>query len=798
MGIIAYWVRAELRQRWTTWTAIAVIVGVGGGLVIGVIAGARRTHTAYPRFLAAANAPDLVVDPDFEADSSDFLADLASVDGVDRKTDARAMTIGRVVDGVVDAGTLGSAIASVDGDRYYTHDRVKVLDGRLPAPDRADEILVNDVVAARGVAVGDVLDFRAFTTEQFFGAFEGGAAEIPAEAGVPLRLEVTGIGVFPEIALVEDEYAQTRIMLTPALHRSLDPDTWLWDRAGIHLAPGADLDQVRREVQELARRAGGSTAFEERDKITGRAQRSVRPYVLALAGLGAAGAVFVLLLATQLVRRASLQSSDQRQVLSALAIPRSTRWSITVAVPAIAAVASLGVAVSTAMAVSTRFPVGPVRRLEHEAGAAFDSVVVGPAMIVLVLSVVLPALRVDRVARATADTDRLGTLARHAGAPLAVVLGVGRAVGVGSPVRRASARAGLASVALATAMIVAVTVFGASVKQLLDRPELHGWNVDAVLVGADGYGTLDFAAMSEVPGVESLTASVFANITIDGLDVAGAGQIPVRGSLLPPLVSGRHAAAPGEIVVGSSTLDALGAELGDRVEVTLPGDEPAPMTLVGTVVFPGLGRLDNDRPTLGDGAMVTLPLDSVEEIDQGWSVVAVTFAEGIDRSRTLDALVAASQEPTGEVAVHDVIRPMDIAAFARLGSVPLLIVTVLVALALGSVGHLLHVSGRNWRHERAVLAAMGASPQTLRATARWQAVAVVVLSAAVAVPGGLVLGRWSWRSLANEIGVVPTPTVPVSLIAATVVVLAVVAVLAAVPMERAARAIRPGDGLRAE
>src|SRR6266480_2296440 len=59
----AVWMRAkgELRARLGSILALAVIVGVIGGVVIAAAAGAKRTETAYPRFLAAENALTLVV-----------------------------------------------------------------------------------------------------------------------------------------------------------------------------------------------------------------------------------------------------------------------------------------------------------------------------------------------------------------------------------------------------------------------------------------------------------------------------------------------------------------------------------------------------------------------------------------------------------------------------------------------------------------------------------------------------------------------------------------------------------------
>ena len=56
----AVWVffRAELRGRWRSWLALAVLAGLFGGVVIAVAAGARRTGAAYPSLLTWSRSPD--------------------------------------------------------------------------------------------------------------------------------------------------------------------------------------------------------------------------------------------------------------------------------------------------------------------------------------------------------------------------------------------------------------------------------------------------------------------------------------------------------------------------------------------------------------------------------------------------------------------------------------------------------------------------------------------------------------------------------------------------------------------
>ena len=61
MGAVWLRLRAELRQQWRAWLALAVLLGVIGGIALTAAAGARRTDTAYPRFLRQSNAADLLV-----------------------------------------------------------------------------------------------------------------------------------------------------------------------------------------------------------------------------------------------------------------------------------------------------------------------------------------------------------------------------------------------------------------------------------------------------------------------------------------------------------------------------------------------------------------------------------------------------------------------------------------------------------------------------------------------------------------------------------------------------------------
>ena len=61
MTAIWLFLRAESRRHWRAWLSLALVVGVFAGGVATAAEGARRTGSAYARFLDWSRAPDAVV-----------------------------------------------------------------------------------------------------------------------------------------------------------------------------------------------------------------------------------------------------------------------------------------------------------------------------------------------------------------------------------------------------------------------------------------------------------------------------------------------------------------------------------------------------------------------------------------------------------------------------------------------------------------------------------------------------------------------------------------------------------------
>src|ERR1700685_4846852 len=73
-----YRFRATFRRRWTGYLALALLIGLVGGIAMGSVVAARRTDASYPKFLASTNPSDLVVEPFTKTNySPGFLRQLA-------------------------------------------------------------------------------------------------------------------------------------------------------------------------------------------------------------------------------------------------------------------------------------------------------------------------------------------------------------------------------------------------------------------------------------------------------------------------------------------------------------------------------------------------------------------------------------------------------------------------------------------------------------------------------------------------------------------------------------------------
>jgi ABC-type antimicrobial peptide transport system permease subunit len=133
-------------------------------------------------------------------------------------------------------------------------------------------------------------------------------------------------------------------------------------------------------------------------------------------------------------------------------------------------------------------------------------------------------------------------------------------------------------------------------------------------------------------------------------------------------------------------------------------------------------------------------------------------------------------------------RPAEIVNYRSMGSTPLILCLGLTAGAVVALGLTLVASVRRRRRSLAMLRALGFTSRQLASSVAWQSNVTMVIGLVVGVPLGIVSGRLLWDAFADNIYVVPSPTVPlVPTLAIAVGALVLGSVVAALPGRIAAR-----------
>jgi hypothetical protein len=198
-----YRFRATLRGRWAGYLTLVVLIGLVGGVAMAAVAGARRTQSSFPVYLASTHPSDLQMftefDPITHAGYSARINDAV----------ARIPHVKQAVDVVGFDGTLqvlernrppgvpGEAPPSVEGStngEYVATDQGSLMQGRLFDPSRLDEMVMSSGAAAQyGLHLGSSLPVGFYTDAQVNAAFGG---HPPARPHLEISLKLAGIVEF--------------------------------------------------------------------------------------------------------------------------------------------------------------------------------------------------------------------------------------------------------------------------------------------------------------------------------------------------------------------------------------------------------------------------------------------------------------------------------------------------------------------------------------------------------------------------------------------------------------------------
>jgi hypothetical protein len=825
-----YRFRATFGRRWGGYLSLVLLVGLVGGLAMGAVAGARRTQSSFPTYLASTdpsdiNLPTALYKPgSANSTGADLavtrrIAHLPRVRRVETEYQLNALPLGS--NGFPISRTTSNAsiidslnqYGSVDGE-LFDQDRMTPIEGRLPDPKTVDEAVVSPSVAqALGLKVGDVLPMGFYTNAQTELPGYGTDLHFRVKPHLRIDMKVVGIVVLNNAVVVDDVEAASRpaIVYTPALARRLaqccvsTTSSFLRLDDGSRDVPAVEAEIVRAEPNVF-------TAFLQATSNTDIAERAIKPESLALGVFGGIAGLAVLLIAGQIVGRQLRLGASEAETLRALGAGTNMTM-IDALIGVLGAVIGGSVlAVLVAVGLSPFAPIGVVRPVYPDLGVAFDWTVLGLgfAVLVLALSAVAVALAYSqapqRVAlrrhRAGRTESGVAHVAFGSGLPVPAVEGIRFALNSGVGRNAVPVRSTILGATLALMVVVSTVTFGASLDTLISHPALYGWNWSYELSGGGGIGPIPQQQAARLldhdPAVAAWSRVYFGSLQMDGQVVPVLGQ-SVNATVSPPLLSGHGLNGSDQVVLGPSTMSALHKRVGDYVSVRTADTRPTLLLIVGTATMPATGVSGaSEHPTMGTGALLSDRLippslsNPFGLTPPGPSAIFVTLRNGMNPAaslRSLNKIAATLTLPTNfGVAVLPVQRPTEIINYRSTGTFPVLLALALATGAVTALGLTLLASVRRRRRDLALLKTFGFTRRQLAATVAWQSSVTVGIGALFGVPLGIVLGRLLWDLFAHEISAVPAPSIPApSIVLIAIGSLVIANVVAAVPGRMAAR-----------
>lgn len=162
-----------------------MLVAISTGVVLTVVAGARRADSTHGRFVAATNAHDVMVF------AQPFDLDLEAVAKLPEVADAAPVAYALLNQLEDDEGLGFTPLVSVDGGFYDRIGRPKVLEGRRPDPNRPDEVAITLPLArSRNLGVDSMMTVKTYTPEQVEEVFAGSFSD-PAGPDVTFALSAS-------------------------------------------------------------------------------------------------------------------------------------------------------------------------------------------------------------------------------------------------------------------------------------------------------------------------------------------------------------------------------------------------------------------------------------------------------------------------------------------------------------------------------------------------------------------------------------------------------------------------------
>ena len=779
------WARRELLRHRRATLALILLIGVSGAVVLTTAAGARRTGSAFERFLESSHTADVQLQYYSETVDDEAVIDALLDDPRVEQAVPLYIAVAFTESSDYDLGVFGGPDPALLTDI----DVPRLLEGRRPDPSNPHEVLANRFTQeALDLEVGDTVTIGTFGPEQFN---EDEPSGEPTGPDIPL--EVVGVAMTTyDLASVENP----GFYGTPAFFEEYQGKVaGFGPTIQVATAPGADPSDV---VESIVDDFDLDEVFvSESSEQTARVADGNRVLAVGLWVFAGVAGLAALVAGAQALHRRLAEAADDLPALRSMGFSRSdcVMAVVTSALPAV--VLGVGLAAVLAVLGSFAMPIGDARRAEPSPGLDVDVLVLGLGavglFVVLAASATFSAVRTAHVGLAAAPATR----ARRPAASLMASghfspssqLGVSMALDPGKGRTSVPVRSALVGVAFGVAGVVAALTFGTGLDSLVDDPAASGWN----WTFAPDVAPEDMSTLMAVDGVEDVGRIQYRQVQAEGQRMAGVAMRADQGTPGFTVVSGRMPSGPREIAIGPKTADQLDVGIGDAVHLADPAADDGELeaVVVGQVLMP----VFDDNPFNEGVALAPDTLDAVGQSD-GFDQVVVRFADGIDQDEAARRVSEVLPEALSVYAFPS--PPPDVENLDGVRFLPRVLGVFLGLLALAAVGHALATSVRRRRHDLGIVRSVGFVAREVLHTLTAQSWTLVIIGLVAGIPLGVATGRVAWGVVADGIGVRPDAGTSLGTLTLVVVVSCLAgALLSLLPGLSAARQ-RAVDALRVE
>jgi hypothetical protein len=798
-----------------------LLIALVGGLSMASLAGARRTDSSFPiyvasthpattQFLTGFDDPAFGLTSGYNAKLNREIARLPFV----KQT---AVSIG--FDGNINLnGVKGVHLHSIPGEtpptviggsEYLTLDRVTLVSGHLFDSHRPNEAVINAQAAREmGVHVGSVIQVPFYTDKETTSSTYNGPPFMFPKITIVGEIVINSTVVQDEIAAL----GSSVVLMSPTLTNELKTCCAYYTGTGVTVRGGAaNVSRVRAEVAKIDPLAKlGITGGNSVGQVLAKAQQEIKPEAIALGVFGLIAGLAVLLIGGLTIGRMLRTGAAEMRTLHALGANTSMAIFTELIGVSLAVVMGVLVAVALAVSLSPLSPLGPARFVYPYRGVSFDWTVLGFGVVALVVTLesigLVLARRESRRVRLDRRIDHRGEnswvtrLTTTSGVPLPLATGMRFALRSGRGANAPPVRSAILGAVLAVVVLVTTVTFGASLNSLVSHPSLYGWNWNYALLSG-------FAGQEDLPApqvatmfnhdryVASWSGANFVAGQLDGHSFEMMAEAP-GAHVAPPVLSGHGLDAANQVVLGNATLAALHKRVGDTVTFSNGKTKSTKLTIVGTATLTPISK----GLEMGTGALVATSdftpalLNAQQSAIPGPQAVLIRLRVGANVKAALHSFreiirkvnrIPNDSSPAGGLVEH--LRPAEIVNYRAMGATPAILGGGLALGAVVALALTLVASVRHRRRELALLKTLGFVRRQLAAAVAWQSSIAVAIGVVIGVPIGIVLGRVLWILFAHEIDAVPMPSVPGLVIVLIVVgALLLANVIAAIPGRMAA------------